>query len=140
MKLRNKKTGDVFDFDSITDLCFGSKIQLQATNMHNKPIYIFNSLAELNAEWEDYEDDDLSKIIRWIDKGLEDEVLPVLVNDFVEKLKAFKRLQDLGFRFEGVRFRNNHSYIEWKLEPKNELTDDETGKLIEDLYEVFGGK
>ena len=58
----------------------------------------------------------------------------------VEKLKAFKRLQDLGFRFDGIRYRNKYNYIEWKIEPKNELTDDETAKIIEDLCKVFGGK
>ena len=57
MKLRNKKTREIIDFNSITDTCFGSKIQLQATDIHDKPIYIYNSLAELNEEWEDVPED-----------------------------------------------------------------------------------
>ena len=161
MKLRNKKTGDVFDFDSITDLCFGSKIQLQATNMHNKPIYIFNSLAELNDEWEDcnckeeknmwYIDwnGDVQHFKNWhfsFDKDIEQ--CRQIGNYFetreeaekaVEKLKAFKRLKDLGFRFEGIRFRGEHNYIEWKIKAKNELTD-EIEEFRDGLQKVFGGE
>lgn len=72
MKLRNKKTGEIIDFDSITDLCFGKKIQLQSTNRYNKPIYIYNSLAELNAEWEDYELSILNQTMERIADSLEE--------------------------------------------------------------------
>ena len=58
----------------------------------------------------------------------------------VEKLKAFKRLQNLGFRFEDIRFRDEHNYIEWKIKAKNELTDDEIEEFRDDLQKVFGGK
>ena len=55
MKLRNKKTGEVIDLNkgSITDVGVGTTIQLQATDRHNKPIWCYHSLAELNEEWED---------------------------------------------------------------------------------------
>ena len=159
MKLRNKKTDEVIDFDSITDACFGTKIQLQATDRHNKPIYIYNSLAELNAEWKDYEEPKeywyiepngvIARIDEWeccTDSDI--EIMKSLGNYFetkedaekaVENFKAFKRLQELGFRFDGIRFRDNHNYIEWKIEAKNELTDDEIGELLGNLYKVFGG-
>lgn len=56
MKLRNKLTDEIIDLSkgSIKETCFGTKIQLQATDRHNKPIWIYNSLAELNEVWEDY--------------------------------------------------------------------------------------
>ena len=163
MKLRNKKTGDVFDFDSITDLCFGSKIQFQATNMHNKPIYIFNSLTELNEEWEDYEEpkdtnywyiDSLGKIE--FHSTILDEIAgtpnnamirKIIGNYFasreeaekaVEKLKAWKRLKDNGFRFK-TYMRNPQGsydiYANWEgyIPP---LSSD----IGEDLNLLFGGE
>lgn len=55
MKLRNKKTGEIIDLSkgNITDVGFGTSIQLQATDRYNKPIWSYHSLAELNEEWED---------------------------------------------------------------------------------------
>lgn len=44
MKLRNKKTGEVADLS-----IFGIELNIRK---ENQPIY--NSLAELNEEWEDY--------------------------------------------------------------------------------------
>lgn len=119
MKLRNKKTGEI--------------------NLGDLHLDNFNSLAELNAEWEDYEDDDLSKIIEWINKGLEDETLPVSVNDFVEKLKAWKRLKDGGFTIR-----------QWRHIPDMKLTTGsfinikgfipQVVKNIKDLDLLFGGE
>ena len=158
MKLRNKKTREIIDFNSITDTCFGSKIQLQATNIHDKPIYIYNSLAELNEEWEDYEEPKTEYYITaWGDireYSTKEERFAFkqkleIGNYFeteeeaekaVEKLKAFKRLKDLGFRFEGVRFRDEHNYIEWKIKAKKELTDDEIEEFRDGLQKVFGGE
>ena len=148
MKLRNKKNGEIIEtYPDRFVVNSGSQIRQ------------YNSLAKINEEWEDYEE---SKEYWYIeaDGSILQNHKPTYINHLldglksignyfetkeeaeqaVEKLKAFKRLQDLGFRFEGVRFRNNHNYIEWKLEPKNELTDDETRELLECLYEVFGGK
>ena len=100
MKLRNKKTGEIKEVEPIT-------------------IGGFRSLAELNEEWEDYEEP--SKTIWQIkDSG---ELQDFEEDDFsdgyiessksignyvdtreeaekaVEKLKAWKRLKDKGFRF-----------------------------------------
>lgn len=59
MKLRNKQTGEIVEFHYLqTD--YVSPLVL--TIMRNgKPVMInYNSLAELNAEWCDVEDDDES--------------------------------------------------------------------------------
>lgn len=121
MRLRNKKTGEIIDLSkgSIKETCFGSKIQLQATDRYNKPIWIYNSLAELNEEWEDAPEE--PKKYYFIDPS--GEVVPFWENEetpedtetsksignyfetkeeaekAVEKLKAWKRLKDKGFRF-----------------------------------------
>ena len=107
MKLKNKKTGQLGNF-------IINKDHFECVDLDYVPEY--RNLAELNEEWEDYEDDDLSKIIEWIDKGLEDEILPVSVNDLVEKLKAWKRLKDKGFKFDGY-----DSYFEghWAIFPND---------------------
>lgn len=138
MKLRNKKTGEI--------------------NLGDLHLDDFNSLAELNEEWEDAQEEPKEYFYIYADGNIYKDVQDDLREDngckeignyfetseqaekVVEKLKAFKRLKDLGFKFEGVRFRNNHNYIEWKIEAKNELTDDEIGKLLENLYKVFGGE
>lgn len=99
MKLRNKKTGEIIRFyDGI------------ALNGED-----YDSLAELNEEWEDYEGPEEIWYIDWkgdvrsadIDNTWEDEKR--IGNYFetkeeakkaVEKLKAWKRLKDKGFRFD----------------------------------------
>lgn len=99
MKLRNKKTGEI--------------------NLGDLHLDDFNSLAELNAEWEDYEepkeywyltgigeigciedndvkfDKDRKEIGNYFETREEAERA-------VEKLKACKRLKDKGFRFTGI--------------------------------------
>ncbi len=104
MKLKNKKTGEIANWCIDKDIirtCDGS--------------IIYNSLAELNAEWEDYEEPKEFYIV-----DLDGEILvsdsedrttekcKELGNYFetkeeaekaVEKLKAWKRLKDKGFRF-----------------------------------------
>lgn len=124
MKLRNKKTGEIdeFLFEVIKD-----RIDLYRRVEHSetKNIWHYNSLAELNEEWEDYEE---PKDFWYIDDfmivcGTEGEFttpdlasftkkdiekLKEIGNYFeskeeaekaVEKLKAWKRLRDKGFRF-----------------------------------------
>lgn len=111
MKLRNKKTGEI----------------REVNNILVDDMFRVNSLAELNDEWEDYEE---PKDFWYIDDfmimcGTEGEFttpdlatftkrdiekLKQIGNYFetkeeaekaVEKLKAWKRLKDKGFRFTG---------------------------------------
>lgn len=111
MKLQNKKTGEIIEFDAILpvkDVAGDSVAHLEYT-----------SLAELNEEWKDYEEpkeqhyyieprgqvielkfgddiddlkEELSEIGNYFDTREEAEKA-------VEKLKAWKRLKDKGFRF-----------------------------------------
>jgi hypothetical protein len=124
MKLRNKKTGEIVEFrylqsDHVAPLVL-------STRESDKPeMYTYNSLAELNEEWEDYEEK--GNIFWYVDSDggilcarskheggydFDDEQFSVdckqIGNYFeseeeaektVEKLKAFKRLKDKGFRF-----------------------------------------
>lgn len=160
MKLKNKKTGETAELIEYGTPVEDGRVIFRFKGQTGLFKKTYHSLTELNAEWEDvpeepkeywYIDTTEGTVVEHTQEMFEltDKERKQIGNYFkteeeaekaVEKLKAFKRLQDLGFRFEGIRFRKKHSYIEWKLEPKNELTDDETGKLLEDLYEVFGGK
>ena len=139
MKLRNKKTGEIKELPD--------------------GFFCGDNLKKICEEWEDYEE---SKEYWYIDTTegtvvehtqemfeLTDKERKQIGNHFeteeeakqaVEKLKAFKRLQDLGFRFDGIRFRGEHNYIEWKIKAKNELTDDEIKEFRDALQKVFGGK
>lgn len=153
MKLKNKKTGAIY---SIEDIDLGNNeagIWLGMT--------LYKSLAELNAEWEDYEE-----LIKpyWFVNDLDGKPMKCdlrncgkanftewgkyrkeIGNYFetkeeaeraVEKLKAWKRLKDKGFKFE-CRHKPNYGekfIIECSL-PKETLVIDVT----EDLDFLFGG-
>jgi hypothetical protein len=115
MKLRNKKTGEIGHLRSTN----WNEIALIIMDKNGVQLGKYNSLAELNSEWEDYEE----KKIYYIDfKGEVQEAtfenvwhkqLEAIGNYFntreeaekaVEKLKAWKRLKDKGFRFETFGF------------------------------------
>lgn len=108
MKLRNKKTGKVYNV-------INGSIELSVGDRSAQHSGYYTSLAEINEDWEDYEE---PKVFYVVD--LDGEILPSdfedktiekskeLGNYFetkeeakeaVEKLKAWKRLKDKGFRF-----------------------------------------
>lgn len=113
MYLRNKKTGETVKFSG-----FGVTVVGEDGKTRNE---IFDSLAELNEEWEDYEEE--PKEYWYIDtyiceRNCQTEGTNVGRDNFnkeignyfetkeevekaVEKLKAWKRLKDKGFRFDG---------------------------------------
>lgn len=154
MKLRNKKTGAIY---SIEDIDLGNNkdgIWLGLTR--------YNSLAELNEEWEDYEEpkdfwyiSDFGYVFNHEinNKSVKStiEEMKSIGNYFlsreeaekaVEKLKAFKRLKDKGFRFD--------------LSPALGHCDDKkfdisiigtmpakwwyNDKVVDDIHYIFGGE
>lgn len=111
MKLRNKKTGEIgylYEHSLVQDII----IVYDVKGIVGK----YNSLAELNSEWEDYEEPEEYYFIADFggicarDKGkfVEDEEDRKQIGNYfetkeeaekaVEKLKAWKRLKDRGFR------------------------------------------
>lgn len=100
MKLRNKKTGKIID-----------------PMIHTLGGKEYNSLAELNEEWKDYEEPkefyfiteigEVYSTIGYGDDGLYKEIgnyfeTKEQAEKAVEKLTAWKRLKDKGFVFKGV--------------------------------------
>lgn len=121
MKLRNKKTGEIGDIAQTSNnaiIVYYPIVDGVAINPQHRAIY--ESLAELNREWEDYEEpkayyyyiDYADSVMMTTDCEFRiDERREELGNYFktkveaeqaVERLKAWKRLKDKGFRFTGV--------------------------------------
>ena len=112
MKLRNKKTGKILN-EVRSSMAYKDNIRLY--DEISDEYYIYTSLAELNAEWEDYEEPKEYWFIDFNGEIKEFEVLGFewqgwmkeIGNYFetreeaekaVEKLKAWQRLKDKGFR------------------------------------------
>lgn len=119
MKLRNKRTGEIGEFRYLQSDYVAPLVL--TTYENDKPMmYRYNSLAELNEEWEDYEE---PKEFWFVDADGSVQDTTDLTNDYksslrsfgnhfdteeeaekaVEKLKAYKRLKDKGFRFDHIR-------------------------------------
>lgn len=151
MKLRNKKTGEIRDFIINKD-----KIQTASAI----DCWEYNSLAELNEEWEDYEEPEyywyydtqfgrIEKNSNPLKSDMEQD--KQIGNYFetreeaekaVEKLKALKRLKDKGFKFIGVRTLGK--VIDYDIPaPYNrvgfhDINDKDTKEFYDDLRLLFG--
>ena len=141
MKLKNKKTGEVAEVTGIF-------------NRNDKPDFVidsYNSLAELNKEWEDYEEpktfwylDEMGVIKEFPSdmmdcKGIIDNYKKI-GNYFetkeeaeraVEKLKAWKGLENKGFRFK------TYSPINMNISYGLTIYDEESEEGLDTL---FGGE
>lgn len=145
MKLRNKKTGEIEEFENIT------KVFKFIGNQNT-----YDSLAELNKEWEDYEEPKEYWCIDWTGGVNSITVLDgydqyednkkEIGNYFetkeeaeraVEKLKAWKRLKDNGFKFEGIEKRGYHIKF---YQGRSYETDRQCQQAMKDLDLLFGGE
>ena len=116
MKLRNKKTGEIGELHFIED----KEYHFTVSPEDPADMCIYKKLADINEEWEDYEE---PKDIWYIDwKG--DVRVADVTNDWskeignyfetkeeaekaVEKLKAWKRLKDSGCKIVGWEYSVN---------------------------------
>ena len=162
MKLRNKKTGGVIEIDV-------EKSQLKFRRLDDKTKTIsFGSLAELNEEWEDYEEPK-PQVLYYIDR--DGEIVPYknveypkrvfnaeqnkqIGNHFetreeaekaVEKAKAIVRLNKCGFRFEGYNNRDRANGGDIVIyahvnTPNNSLIEEAQPDMLKDLDLLFGGE
>ena len=145
MKIRNKKTGEIVDIANLDFTSDNFAIWLSTTK--------YSSLAELNEEWEDYEEPKEYWYMSCDGRALkattdEDEYNEkhnaghkLIGNYFetkeeaeraVEKLKAWKRLKDKGFKLKPVVDEFFCLDIFMKGEPYEAIKDD--------LKIVFGGE
>lgn len=151
MKLRNRKTGEIGNLVLNINPNRESYSVLSTENgdtvCGNLVIADYNSLAELNEEWEDYEEPENFYIVeqrgtvgsRFRTGAEYEKKFKEIGNYFetkeeaekaVEKLKAFKRLRDKGFRFDGY----NACSVDYDI-------DEQYRKYIsQDLDLLFGGE
>ena len=162
MKLRNKKTGEIHE---ITQAVFLSDDMNKKFAIYSKSEghnYAYRNLAELNAEWEDYEEPKESEYYWYI--GYKNDIRRTKyhhTSDFadnqvtetrkeigncfesleeaekaVEKLKAWKRLKDNGWYFKKWQREKLHISIELRVKEYDFLTKD----VVKDLDLLFGGE
>lgn len=155
MRLRNKKTGEIIE-------TFPDRFVINS----GEQIRHYDSLVELNAEWEDVPEEPKDNNYWYIDdfgriqfsSEIVDEIeghpnnwmaRKLFGNYFgtreeaekaVEKLKAWKRLKDMGFKIEGIRYRNSENYIEWSIHPKGIDEHFDAEAFNEILHSLFGGE
>ena len=150
MKLRNKKTGE------IGELHFEPDKEYHFTVVTEDPadLMIFKTLAELNEEWEDYEEPkeywfirDHTSIVGYAPVNNSDAAKyrkEIVGNYFetkeeaeraVEKLKAWKRLKDKEFEFLGytaLGCGEINFMLDWE--------DIDEKQLKKDMDLLFGGE
>lgn len=149
MKLRNKKTGEMCELKVTVngDLTITKDDEITG---------IYPSLAELNEEWEDYEEDKFYYAITGVkaDNGVtkiknkhnDMTAFDKSIGNYfetkeeaekaVEKLKAWKRLKDKGYYFKGWRLDKLHFEIELRVKEYDFMTDE----LKQDLDLLFGSE
>ena len=133
MNLKNKKTGEIINLLSKPSFVKRNDDYLQSE------VNTFNSLAELNEEWEDYEETKSTIKDVWFNSTIAnghfveiDFISDEEAIKAVEKLKAWKRLKDKGFKLSAVVDNFFCLDIYMKGEKYNEIKDD--------LKIVFGGE
>lgn len=155
MKLKNKKTGEIIETDFDLSISIPDDEKLYGCDTYTQ-LKGYTSLAELNEEWEDYEEkgwyiteNGEVRENRSIGIVEEESEYREIGNYFdtreeaekaVEKLKAWKRLRDKGFRFEYYDYsdRDLHNHIQIKAITNREVEDSMLYK--EDLDLLFGGE
>jgi hypothetical protein len=153
MKLRNKRTGEIGNLNPYGN---DGRIWVWIGNKSN-PKYRYNSLAELNEEWEDYEEPEVIYYISWDGVILHSadktgwQNAKQIGNYFetkeeaekaVEKLKAWKRLKDKGFKFCGCHLENEYfgDLICCDTDEYIEVGSEECKRIQEDYDFLFGGE
>lgn len=143
MKLRNKKTGEIGEVGYLAT----SDGTIIVSNINDQDEwYEYESLAELNEEWEDYEEPKSTIKDVWFNSTLANGHFVEIdfINDeeaelAVRKLKAWKRLKDKNFHF--LKYSAlGCGEIEFSLDFEDMDDEGEIGELRHDLDLLFGGE
>lgn len=151
MKIKNKKTGEIGNLVSTN----WDEVVLKVLDDNGVQLGKYTSLAELNEEWEDCEEPKVYYYISdfgairecEIGKFPEDEEDRKRIGNYfetkeeaeraVEKLKAWKRLKNNGFKFEGIEGRNPHIKF---YQGRSYETEEQCLQAVMDLDLLFGGE
>ena len=153
MKLRNKKTGEIIEAVIVDH---GAEWGMR--NMYtNEEAQIYDSLAELCEDWEDASEEPKEYwVVDYIECGVDklkycpedhaqDDFNKQIGNYFetrkeaekaVEKLKAWKRLKDKGFKFEGWDNTDRSTIHNFSLF----VSIEDLNSINKDLDLLFGGE
>ena len=156
MKLRNKETSEIGYF------CFANWDNPVLTIMDKNGIQFakYNSLAELNAEWEDvpeepkkyYFIDPCGEVVPfWEDEETpEDTEASKQIGDYFEtkeeaeltvrKLKAWKRLKDKGLNFCAWKITDDGCSVDIETTLDAEVVRAQQKYITDDLDLLFGGE
>lgn len=156
MKLRNKKTGKIVRVEFLSNWQTDDGTEIGFRECNTNVVYSYNSLAELNAEWEDYEEPkDFWSITMYGGRTHVNQVNEPNISDLeeigncfntkedaedaIDKLKAWKRLRHKGFRFtEWYNPDGCEPFI--VIETNLDNDDVENKELEKDLDLLFGGE
>jgi hypothetical protein len=149
MKLRNKKTGEIVEIRKDEEI-----IMPLIDDEGDWYEECYSSLAELNSEWEEYEEPKVGYIIDPMeedcvsadDSGYEESDVERAkelgiwfetkeeAEKAVEKLKAWKRLKDKGFKFVDFNRVNDCASL------IRATFDEGWSEIYDDLNTCFGGE
>lgn len=153
MKLRNKKTGEIVEPFGI--ICVNGRTFVRFNDGKGTFKFEAHSLAELNEVWEDVPEElkehwyiDDAGVIQ-IDQVLSSEInmRKSIGNYFLsreeaekalENLKAWKRLKDDGFEFDGIILEGSNCLIKTKLKHNIRVPFDKAQQFYEDVILLFG--
>lgn len=146
MKLRNKKTGEIAEPFGICII--GKNTFIQFEDEYGKYKFQCNSLAQLNKEWEDYEEPKGSALdlmiltlINFIENEPdEDKVDLEDCKQMLEKLEAWKRLKDTYFIRFDLDFVKNTINFTYRIGGTLYSSVNEERIIFEDMKTIFGGK
>lgn len=156
MKLRNKKTGEIGTL--IVDGAYKFVTNFAVEDDEGNRLGEYNSLAELNEKWEDYEEpttyyyiSDFGAIREGdVGKIVEDEIARKEIGNYfetkeeaekaVERLRAWKRLEDNGFRFDGWTIDDGLRISICTNTDSEGIYDDDKKEMKKDLNLFFGGE
>ena len=163
MKLKTKFQDEDFELGEVVDANVfysgnhreGFKVVAESKSGGEISFY-YNSIKDFTDQWEDYEEPKGSALVLMIltltnfieNEPDEDKVDLEDCKQMLDRLKAWKRLKDKGFKFEGIKedytrilqsqepFRTGKRYLQF-----NKSEDEEWMKENwEDLDSLFGGE
>lgn len=160
MKLRNKKTGETGYYlhthrDHRTGVLKVAVLKDGVPFSEFKPyepIYDYDSLTELNEEWEDYKepkktwfidtygsvrDRTMTLVVGWDNKPIFEFETKEEAEEAAEKIKAWKRLKDKGFSFNDWDWK--YQNIGYNLDC-TAISEEDVIEAEKDLDLLFGGE
>lgn len=157
MKLRNRKTGEIANLEGKGLLKSDNNNHIIVYPDGTLKYYAYNSLAELNEEWEDVLEEpkeywymDYGGRIKVInDANDEEDVARKEIGNYfetkeeaekaVEKLKAIQRLKSYYIKFK-LDFVKNKIDFTYRIDGTLHSSIDEERIICEDMNLLFGGE